>query len=258
MTSTWRGQWLSSIGIGKLPLPCRNTPGFLVNRILAPYLTEALFAHHDGYALETIDRAAEDFGMPMGPVELADRVGLDVVLHAAESLGTDSGEAALRLRSKVEAGELGAKSGAGFYRFRDNRPIKSKRAALPDRDLQDRLILPLLNAAVACSCGRSGGPSGFGGCRHKFSERDSHRSGAARFTTRVCEASKRLSGEWSRLPLHSAPDSLPIPIGRPWNQLGRRKTRPDETVRVDQSVWVGSSPPEIPPSSSSKWALQGS
>lgn len=137
-------------GIGKLPLPCRSTPGFLVNRILAPYLTEALFAHHDGYALETIDRAAEDFGMPMGPVELADRVGLDVVQHAAESLGATSEAAASLLRAKVEAGELGAKSGAGFYRFRDNRPIKSTRAALPDKDLQDRLILPLLNAAVAC------------------------------------------------------------------------------------------------------------
>ena len=136
--------------IGKLPLPCRSTPGFLVNRILAPYLAEALFAHHDGYALETIDRAAEYFGMPMGPVELADRVGLDVVLHAAESLGTTSQEAASLLRTKVRAGELGAKSGAGFYRFRNNRPIKSGRSAVPDKDLQDRLILPLLNAAVAC------------------------------------------------------------------------------------------------------------
>lgn len=136
--------------IGKLPLPCRSTPGFLVNRILAPYFAEALFAHNDGYALETIDRAAEAFGMPMGPVELADRVGLDVILHAAVSLGASSGKAVSLLRSKVEAGELGAKSGAGFYRFRDNRPIKSKRAAAPDRDLQDRLILPLLNAAVAC------------------------------------------------------------------------------------------------------------
>ena len=137
-------------GIGKLPLPCRGTPGFLVNRILAPYLTEALFAHNDGYALETIDRAAEDFGMPTGPVELADRVGLDVVLHAAESLGAASGEAVSLLRRKVEAGELGAKSGAGFYRFRGDKPVKSRRAALPDKDLQDRLILPLLNAAVAC------------------------------------------------------------------------------------------------------------
>ena len=140
--------------IGKLPLPCRSTPGFLVNRILAPYLTEALFAQQDGYALETIDRAAEDFGMPMGPVELADRVGLDVVLHAAESLGTTSGDAVSLLRTKVEAGELGAKTGAGFYRFSGNRPLKSRRVALPGKDLQDRLILPLLNAAVWCHADR--------------------------------------------------------------------------------------------------------
>ena len=136
--------------IGKLPLPCRNSPGFLVNRILAPYFTEALYAHHDGYAPETIDRAAEDFGMPMGPVELADRVGLDVVLHAAKSMGAAAEGAGAQLQVKVQAGELGAKTGAGFYRFRDNRPVKSRRVALPDRDLQDRLILPLLNAAVAC------------------------------------------------------------------------------------------------------------
>ena len=136
--------------IGKLPLPCRSAPGFLVNRILAPYFTEALFANRDGYALETIDRAAEAFGMPMGPVELADRVGLDVALHAAESLDTTAGEAVSLLHAKVEAGELGAKSGAGFYRYRDNRPIKSRRFAAPDEDLRDRLILPLANAALAC------------------------------------------------------------------------------------------------------------
>ena len=136
--------------IGKLPLPCRSAPGFLVNRILAPYLTEALFANQDGYALETIDKAAEMFGMPMGPVELADRVGLDVALHAAESLDTTAGDAVSLLHAKVEARELGAKSGVGFYRYRDNRPIKSRRFAAPDEDLQDRLILPLVNAALAC------------------------------------------------------------------------------------------------------------
>lgn len=136
--------------IGKLPLPCRSAPGFLVNRILAPYLTEALFASQDGFAMETIDEAAETFGMPMGPVELADRVGLDVAQHAAESLDSTASDAVSLLHSKVKAGELGAKSGVGFYRYRNNRPIKSRRFAAPDEDLQDRLILPLLNAALAC------------------------------------------------------------------------------------------------------------
>ena len=136
--------------IAKLPLPCQSAPGFLVNRVLAPYLAEALFAFRDGYAPETIDRAAEDFGMPTGPVELADRVGLDVVLQAAASLGKSSADAASLLRAKVDAGELGAKSGVGFYRFKGNRPVKSRAFAAPDEGLQDRLILAMLNAAVAC------------------------------------------------------------------------------------------------------------
>ena len=71
--------------IGKLPLPCRSAPGFVVNRLLTPYMLEALYAHMDGHALETIDAAATSFGMPMGPIELADRVGLDVALHVARS-----------------------------------------------------------------------------------------------------------------------------------------------------------------------------
>ena len=136
--------------LGKLPLPCTSVPGFLVNRVLAPYLTEAFFAYRVGHAPETIDRAAEAFGMPMGPVELADRVGLDIALHAAESLGGSTDEVVSLLRTKVEAGELGAKTGVGFYRFRKNRPIKSRHFVTPDEDLQDRLILPLVNSALAC------------------------------------------------------------------------------------------------------------
>ena len=136
--------------LGKLPLPCTSVPGFLVNRVLAPYLTEAFFAYRGGHAPETIDRAAEAFGMPMGPVELADRVGLDIALHAAESLGGSTDEVVSLLRTKVEAGELGAKTGVGFYRFRKNRPIKSRHFVTPDEDLQDRLILPLVNSALAC------------------------------------------------------------------------------------------------------------
>ena len=136
--------------IRKLPLPCRDTPGFLVNRILAPYFAEALLAHRDGHAPETIDRAAEEFGMPTGPVELADRVGLDVALKAAEILGEPLGDAISILEEKVHAGELGAKSSIGFYRFEGNLAKKSRRFAAPDQDLQDRLILRIVNAAVAC------------------------------------------------------------------------------------------------------------
>ena len=73
-------------GIDKLPLPCRSAPGFLVNRVLMPYLSEAMLAAREGVPLAVIDRAAEEFGMPMGPIELADTVGLDVCLHVGRIL----------------------------------------------------------------------------------------------------------------------------------------------------------------------------
>lgn len=138
--------------IGKLPLPCRSAPGFLVNRLLTPYMLEALYAHDDGHALETIDAAARAFGMPMGPIELADRVGLDVALHVAEILGDVlAAKPSDRLAAKVAAGELGVKTGRGFYAYdKKGRPRKQRRFAGPDDDLVDRLILPLLNEAVAC------------------------------------------------------------------------------------------------------------
>jgi 3-hydroxyacyl-CoA dehydrogenase/enoyl-CoA hydratase/3-hydroxybutyryl-CoA epimerase len=138
--------------IGKLPLPCRSAPGFLVNRLLTPYMLEALSAHVDGAALETIDAAAKRFGMPVGPIELADRVGLDVALHVAELLGDLLGtNVPDLLRQKVAAGHLGAKTGRGFYAYgKDGKAIKNRSAATPDSKLADRLILPLLNEAVAC------------------------------------------------------------------------------------------------------------
>lgn len=137
--------------IGKLPLPCRSAPGFVVNRILTPYMLEALRAHEDGYPFETIDRAAEDFGMPTGPVELADRVGLDIALHVIEILGTTLGADTPRaLKEKVEAGDLGAKTGRGFYTFEKNRPVKSPNFPAPDEALVDRLILAMVNESMAC------------------------------------------------------------------------------------------------------------
>ena len=138
--------------IGKLPLPCRSAPGFVVNRVLTPYMLEALRAHEDGYALETIDEAAKSFGMPMGPVELADRVGLDVALHVAKILSDVLGAPPpARLAAKVAAGELGVKKGRGFYEYGpDGRPVKRRDAAPPEPELVDRLILPMINEAIAC------------------------------------------------------------------------------------------------------------
>lgn len=137
--------------IGKLPLPCRSAPGFVVNRILTPYMLEALRAHEDGYALETIDAAARDFGMPMGPIELADRVGLDVALHVAKILSDVLGGAPpKKLESMVDGGHLGVKSGHGFYRYANGRAQKQRKFPRPEKTLEDRLILALINEAVAC------------------------------------------------------------------------------------------------------------
>ncbi|MEO0998182.1 MAG: 3-hydroxyacyl-CoA dehydrogenase NAD-binding domain-containing protein [Pseudomonadota bacterium] len=138
--------------IGKTPLECKSLPGFLVNRILAPYMGEAMHLARAGVPLAAIDAAAVDFGMPMGPVELADTVGLDVALHVskilAEAFGTPVSD---ELQQMVDAGKLGRKSGEGFYRWNGGRPEKPDAgdATLPD-DLKDRLILPMVNEAVAC------------------------------------------------------------------------------------------------------------
>lgn len=137
--------------IGKLPLPCRSAPGFLVNRVLTPYMLEALRAHEDGVSLETIDAAAKQFGMPMGPIELADRVGLDVALSVAKIMsGVLRAAPPSLLETMVAEGRLGAKTGRGFYGYESGRPQKNKDHAAPDDELTDRLLLPLVNEAVAC------------------------------------------------------------------------------------------------------------
>jgi 3-hydroxyacyl-CoA dehydrogenase/enoyl-CoA hydratase/3-hydroxybutyryl-CoA epimerase len=137
--------------LDKLPLPCRSSPGFVVNRILMPYMTEAMFAAESGVPLEVIDRTAVDFGMPMGPVELADTVGLDVALHVGRILATAFGRAPpTALEGMVAAGLLGRKSGRGYYEWRDGKPARTPGATAPPEDLQDRLVLQFVNEAVAC------------------------------------------------------------------------------------------------------------
>ena len=137
--------------IGKSPLVCASAPGFVVNRILAPYMGEAFRLAQSGVALAAIDEAAVAFGMPMGPIELADSVGLDVGLSVARILGTDDSEMQ-RLVEMVEAGTLGRKSGQGFYTWQDGKaqkPAAGDASPGPD-DMTDRLILPMVNEAVSC------------------------------------------------------------------------------------------------------------
>jgi len=145
--------WAWVKAIGKLPLPVKGTPGFLVNRILVPYLLEAVRCHTEGIPDPVIDRAGKRFGMPMGPIELIDTVGLDVALSVGKELGPFLGlELPAGIADKVEGGKRGKKDGQGFYVWKDGKPEKPKVDSsyhAPD-DLEDRLILPMLNEAVAC------------------------------------------------------------------------------------------------------------
>ncbi len=144
-----------ALAIDKLPLPVRSAPGFLVNRALTPYLLEALACYDEGIAPEVIDAAAQAFGMPMGPIELADQIGLDVCLHVARVLSMESDlafpDVPAWFTEKVAQGEIGKKAGRGLYEYKDGKPQK-KKAKTGDipADLADRLILPLLNSTIAC------------------------------------------------------------------------------------------------------------
>jgi 3-hydroxyacyl-CoA dehydrogenase/enoyl-CoA hydratase/3-hydroxybutyryl-CoA epimerase len=139
--------------LDRLPLPVTSTPGFLINRILMPYLLEAVILESEGVPAAVIDRAATAFGMPMGPMELADTTGLDICLHVAQILSGHFHTAIPeRLQQLVAAGRLGKKSGRGFYRYEKGKPVRSggKGGNWNLQEITDRLVLSMLNEAVAC------------------------------------------------------------------------------------------------------------
>ena len=139
--------------ISRLPLPVSSSPGFLVNRVLMPYLIEAVILAEEGVPLKVIDDEAVDFGMPMGPIELADTVGLDICLKVAEILSQSMDITVPPvLKSMVEQGTLGKKTGKGFYTFKKGKPVKlaADKDYTPPVDIQERLILRLVNETVAC------------------------------------------------------------------------------------------------------------
>ncbi|KTD00246.1 3-hydroxyacyl-CoA dehydrogenase NAD-binding domain-containing protein [Fluoribacter gormanii] len=137
--------------IGKLPLPVKSSPGFLVNRVLMPYLMECVQLLDEGYSAETIDEAALSFGMFMGPVELADTVGLDVGLAVAENLtGHFGGAVPQKLRDMVKEGKLGRKTGQGFYQYKNGKPVKKQASTPINPHIADRLILRMVNESAAC------------------------------------------------------------------------------------------------------------
>ncbi|KAA2285543.1 3-hydroxyacyl-CoA dehydrogenase NAD-binding domain-containing protein [Arenimonas fontis] len=137
--------------IDKLPVPVAGTPGFLVNRILAPYMQEAIIAFSEGIPGPAIDKAALKFGMPMGPIELVDTVGLDVAASVGRIMAEFKGQT-LPDAFKVEEGKRGRKDGQGLYKWENGKPVKPElpKGYQAPEDLEDRLILPLLNEAVGC------------------------------------------------------------------------------------------------------------
>jgi 3-hydroxyacyl-CoA dehydrogenase/enoyl-CoA hydratase/3-hydroxybutyryl-CoA epimerase len=137
----------------RLPLPVKSSPGFLVNRILMPYLLEAMTMLDEGIPPGAIDKAMTNFGMPMGPITLADTVGLDICLSVAKHLSQYFPNVAIskRLSDMVEQGKLGRKSGQGFYKWINGRAVKVREDYdKPLTELSDRLVLCMLNEAFAC------------------------------------------------------------------------------------------------------------
>jgi 3-hydroxyacyl-CoA dehydrogenase/enoyl-CoA hydratase/3-hydroxybutyryl-CoA epimerase len=129
--------------IDKLPLPVKDAPGFLVNRVLGPYMANAFRMLEEGVSAETIDQAAEWFGMPMGPITLADTVGLDICAAAGKALAGADATPPKRLDELLKAGKLGKKSGEGFYRWEKGKPVKGQAGQVTD-DLTKRIIDPYL------------------------------------------------------------------------------------------------------------------
>ncbi len=141
--------------LDKLPLPCRSSPGFLVNRVLIPYMQEGMIAVEQGIAPEVVDAAATGFGMPMGPIELADVVGLDVCKHVGEIIGSALGREPpvplARIASLVAARQLGRKSGQGYYTWQQGKAVKQPvDQHAVSGELTDRLMLMFANESVAC------------------------------------------------------------------------------------------------------------
>jgi 3-hydroxyacyl-CoA dehydrogenase/enoyl-CoA hydratase/3-hydroxybutyryl-CoA epimerase len=147
--------------IGKLPVLVNDSPGFLVNRILLPYIGEAVRLFADGYRLDSIDRVMLEFGMPMGPLRLTDEVGLDVVERVAKELTTrvrHHGPLDGTVEKMIAKGWLGRKSGRGFYDYSgtDKEIVNSQVSDLQppepvnviEEELRDRLVLSMINEAA--------------------------------------------------------------------------------------------------------------
>jgi len=139
------GHWLR--GLGKTPIQVKDSPGFLVNRILMPYLNEAVQLISEGVDIDVIDRTMHRFGMPAGPLEVLDQVGLDVAAHIARTIAPAFGER-LRVHAAfaelAASGLLGHKDGAGFYRYKGKRKKVNRKAFALVRGIGERQGIPFL------------------------------------------------------------------------------------------------------------------
>lgn len=150
--------------LGKTPIVVRDSPGFLVNRLLMFSLGEALVLLEDGVAIDELDRTMKEWGMPMGPVELTDEVGIDVAMHVAGVVGdafSDRLGIPAWLGRMVEDGRLGTKVGKGFYRYQGRRrrepdpAVYSLLGLAPRKEagagrVVERMVLPMVNEAARC------------------------------------------------------------------------------------------------------------
>ncbi len=147
--------------IGKLPVIVKDSPGFLVNRILMPYLVEAGNLFEAGASITDLDKAMLDFGMPMGPMALLDEVGIDVAIHVAQTLAVSYSDRMVIpacLGKMVQEGLLGRKSGRGFYvhvkgrkpQLNLNLPVMPRPTPRDSRLLQERMVLLMINEASRC------------------------------------------------------------------------------------------------------------
>ncbi len=154
-----------ALQLGKVPVVVDNGPGFLVNRVLGPYLNEAGFLLEDGASIQQIDAAAREFGMPVGPLRLIDEIGFDISSHAGVSLYKAFGERlnpSLALIALSETDRLGKKGGQGFYQYEKGRskkpdesiygelhiPVPAEPQKFSDQEIRARLVLQMINEAT--------------------------------------------------------------------------------------------------------------
>ena len=164
-TADWALATALEVGLkqGKTVIVVGDSPGFYANRILAPYLNEALLLLREGASVEALDEAMKDAGFPVGPLKLLDEVGLDVGAHVTEvmrPLFQQRGIQLVRLaEGALEAGFKGRKSGKGFYRYEQGKRQgvnpeayahfgRSERRSVAKTEIQERLLLAMVNEAV--------------------------------------------------------------------------------------------------------------